>query len=91
MKILTLDFEGSLRNGIREIGAITSINEKIIGTEEKVISKNQTCTNILISMLRDRPQLFASHNVQTEKICLKDTFPTVTKTNNQKTYCGAHG
>ena len=75
MKILTLDFEGSLRNGIREIGAITSINEKIIGTEEKVISKNQTCTNILISMLRDRPQLFASHNVQTEKNLLKRYLP----------------
>lgn len=75
MIILTLDFEGSLKNGIREIGAITSINEKIIGTEEKVISKNQTCTNILIGMLRDRPQLFASHNVQTEKNLLKKYLP----------------
>ena len=45
MKILTLDFEGSLRNGIREIGAITSINEKIIGIEEKVINKNHYSGN----------------------------------------------
>ena len=75
MKILTLDFEGSIRNGIREIGAITSINEKIIRTEDKVISKKQTCTNILIGMLRVRPQLFASHNVQTEKNLLKKYLP----------------
>lgn len=75
MIILTLDFEGSIKNGIREIGAITSKNEKIIEVDEKVISENQTCTNILIDMLRDRPQLFASHNVQIEKNMLLKYLP----------------
>jgi len=75
MIILTLDFEGSLKNGIREIGAITSKDEKIIRVEEKVINENQSCTNTLINMLRDRPQLFASHNVQTEKNLLKKYLP----------------
>ncbi len=84
MIILTLDFEGSLKNGIREIGAVTSSDHHILNVEEEVINENNKCTQILMKILKDPPQLFASHNVQTEKNLLKKYMPYSNESSNSK-------
>ena len=67
MRILTLDFEGSTNNGIREIGAILSSGTKIIDFFDINIKNEIECKNKLQYLLSNDIDLIISHNIQTEK------------------------
>ena len=67
MKILTLDFEGSMNNGIREIGAILSNDTKITDYFDFKIENEIECKNILQTILINDIDFIISHNIQTEK------------------------
>ncbi len=75
MRIITIDFEGSLKNGIREIGAVISKNENIIKFEDHRPTKYLDCLQTLKKVFHPNPQLIVSHNVQIEKNLLKKYMP----------------
>ena len=81
MRILTLDFEGSTNNGIREIGAILSNGTKIIDFFDFNIRNENECKNKLQYLLSNDIDLIISHNIQTEKNLLKKYLPFPTKIN----------
>lgn len=81
MKILTLDFEGSINNGIREIGAIFSNDTQIIKYHDFDIKNEIECKNILQSVIPSDVDFIISHNVQTEKNLLKMYLPFPKKKN----------
>ncbi len=70
---LALDFEGNLKNGIREIGVVYFLNFKIIDTRELVVNKSID----LIGILEDisKYQFIISHNVMIEKNLITKLFP----------------
>ncbi len=75
MKILTLDFEGSLTTGIREIGIV--YEEAMVATryEEHTIQDDHECINALNNILGFKPDVFISHNINTEKNLIKKYLP----------------
>ncbi len=81
MKILTLDFEGSMNNGIREIGAILSNSTKITDYFDFNIENEIECKNILQSILTNDIDFIISHNIQTEKNLLRKYLPFPKKEN----------
>lgn len=81
MKILTLDFEGSMNNGIREIGAILSNDTKITDYFDFKIENEIECKNILQTILINDIDFIISHNIQTEKNLLRKYLPFPKKEN----------
>lgn len=81
MKILTLDFEGSINNGIREIGAILSNDTQIINFHDFDIEDEIDCKNMLQSIISSDVDFIISHNIQTEKNLLKMYLPFPHKKN----------
>ena len=81
MKILTLDFEGSMNNGIREIGAILSNDTKITDYFDFKIENEIECNNILQTILINDIDFIISHNIQTEKNLLRKYLPFPKKEN----------
>ena len=81
MKILTLDFEGSINNGIREIGAILSNDTQIINFHDFDIEDEIDCKNMLQSIISSDVDFIISHNIQTEKNLLKMYLPFPPKKN----------
>ena len=81
MKILTIDFEGSMNNGIREIGAILSNGTKITDYFDFDIGNEIECKNILQIILSNEIDFIISHNIQTEKNLLKKYLPFPKKEN----------
>jgi hypothetical protein len=81
VRILTLDFEGSTNNGIREIGAVLSSGTKIIDFFDINIKNEIECKNKLQYLLSNDIDLIISHNIQTEKNLLKKYLPFPTKIN----------
>ena len=75
MKILVIDFEGSLKNGIKEIGSIFVDNQNKLWHKSKIISNQHECASTLMSIVNGKPELFISHNVQVEKNLLKKYLP----------------
>ena len=82
MKILTLDFEGSLKTGIREIGALYVVSEKMTSNQDIVIQNKEECNKALSSIVENKPNLFISHNVHIEKNLLKSYLPYNRKCSN---------
>lgn len=82
MKILTLDFEGSLKTGIREIGALYVVSEKMTSYQDIVIQNKEECNKALSSIVENKPNLFISHNVHIEKNLLKSYLPYNRKCSN---------
>lgn len=71
---LVLDFEGSLRNGFREVGYIRLKNFEII--EAKEITVGSGCKEkILRSFLENRYDFFLSHQSSIEKNFIKREMP----------------
>jgi len=81
VKILTLDFEGSINNGIREIGAILSNDTQIINFHDFDIEDEIDCKNMLQSIISSDVDFIISHNIQTEKNLLKMYLPFPPKKN----------
>jgi DNA polymerase III epsilon subunit-like protein len=83
MQILTLDFEGSLSNGIREIGLIKSENSTIVSLAEQTIQNDSECLEFFKTIFNKIPNFIISHNVPTEKNLLKKYLPysIITNTN----------
>lgn len=75
MVILTLDFEGSLKTGVKEIGAVISNGTEILNFVDHVVEENYECTLLLNEILESVPELFISHNVHIEKNLLKKYLP----------------
>ena len=67
MFFLTLDFEGSLKTGIREIGAVISEGTDILGVKDLTVEGNHECIQSLNKILSSPPELFISHNVHIER------------------------
>ena len=65
MKTLTLDFEGSLKTGIREIGVVYEDPKKTTIYKEITIHDDLECINALNNVLNYEPNLFISHNIDT--------------------------
>ena len=82
MKILTLDFEGSLKTGIREIGALYVVSEKMTSYQDIVIQNKEECNKALSSIVENKPDLFISHNIHIEKNLLKSYLPYKRKCSN---------
>ena len=70
-KIITLDFEGSMNNGIREIGAILSNGTKITNHFDYNVKNEIECRNKLQNILSNNIDFIVSHNIPTEKNLLK--------------------
>lgn len=81
MKILTLDFEGSMNNGIREIGAILSNDTKITNHFDYNVKNEVECKNKLQNILSNNIDFIVSHNIPTEKNLLKKYLPFPKKEN----------
>ena len=75
MKILTLDFEGSLKTGIREIGALYTVGEKMTSYQDKIIQNKEECIKALGNIVENKPDVFISHNAHIEKNLLKSYLP----------------
>ena len=75
MKTLTLDFEGSLKTGIREIGVVYEDQKKTTIYKEITIHDDLECINALNNVLNYEPNLFISHNIDTEKNLIKKYLP----------------
>ena len=75
MQILALDFEGSLSNGIREIGLITSVNSTIVSLAEQTIRNEAECIEFFKTIFKKIPDFIISHNVPTERNLLKKYLP----------------
>ena len=70
---LALDFEGSLKSGIREIGIVSFMNFKITYAKEFIVNESIDLTNILENI--PKGGFIISHNVMIEKNLLTKTFP----------------
>ena len=75
MKILTLDFEGSLKTGIREIGLLYTVGEKMTSYQDKIIQNKEECIKALGNIVENKPDVFISHNAHIEKNLLKSYLP----------------
>ena len=75
MKILTLDFEGSLRTGIREIGALYTVGKKMTSYQDRIIQNKEECIKALGNIVENKPDVFISHNAHIEKNLLKSYLP----------------
>ena len=75
MKFLTMDFEGSLKNGIREIGAVYADDSKITSYDDEIIKNEEECIKVLTNIVDYKPNIFISHNVHIEKNLLKSYLP----------------
>ena len=75
MKILTLDFEGSLKTGIREIGLLYTVGEKMTSYQDKIIQNKEECIKVLGNIVENKPDVFISHNAHIEKNLLKSYLP----------------
>ena len=75
MKILTLDFEGSLKTGIREIGSLYTVGEKMTSYQDKIIQNKEECIKALGNIVENKPDVFISHNAHIEKNLLKSYLP----------------
>ena len=72
---IVLDFEGSLHDGIREVGYIKIKNFEIIDSKEITVGSN--CKKkILRSFLENSYDYFVSHQSNIEKTLLKRKCPT---------------
>ena len=70
---MALDFEGSLKSGIREIGIVSFINFKITYAKEFIVNKSIDLNNIIENIPKDG--FIISHNVMIEKNLIIRTFP----------------
>lgn len=79
-----MDFEGSLSNGIREIGLIKSENSTIVSLTEQTIRNENECTEFFKVVFSKTPDFIISHNVPTERNLLKKYLPynNITGTNH---------
>jgi DNA polymerase III epsilon subunit-like protein len=75
MQILAMDFEGSLSNGIREIGLIKSENSTIVSLTEQTIRNENECIEFFKAVFKKMPDFIISHNVPTERNLLKKYLP----------------
>jgi len=75
MQILAMDFEGSLSNGIREIGLIKSENSTIVSLTEQTIRNENECIEFFKAVFKKTPDFIISHNVPTERNLLKKYLP----------------
>ena len=75
MQILAMDFEGSLSNGIREIGLIKSENSTIVSLTEQTIRNENECIEFFKAVFKKIPDFIISHNVPTERNLLKKYLP----------------
>ena len=55
MQILAMDFEGSLSNGIREIGLIKSENSTIVSLTEQTIRNENECIEFFKAVFKKIP------------------------------------
>ena len=70
-----MDFEGSLSNGIREIGLIKSENSTIVSLTEQTIRNENECIEFFKAVFKKIPDFIISHNVPTERNLLKKYLP----------------
>ena len=70
-----MDFEGSLSNGIREIGLIKSENSTIVSLTEQTIRNENECIEFFKAVFKKTPDFIISHNVPTERNLLKKYLP----------------
>ena len=75
MRCLTIDFEGSLKKGIREIGFVVENNTEKIRYGEIIIENEEHSVQVLNEVLSPKPELFISHNVHVEKNLIKKYLP----------------
>ena len=80
-----MDFEGSLSNGIREIGLIKSENSTIVSLTEQTIRNENECIEFFKAVFKKTPDFIISHNVPTERNLLKKYLPY---SNATGTNCG---
>jgi|TARA_E500000178_G_C16947139_1_gene719379 hypothetical protein len=71
-KCLYIDFEGSLKNGIREVGYIISING-IIDTSRQISGENTL--EVIRDLQSEGFDYCAAHNYKTEQNLIKKYFP----------------
>ena len=75
MRLLTIDFEGSLKKGIREIGFVVENKTEKIKYGEIIIEDEEHSAQVLNEILNPKPELFISHNFHVEKNLLKKYLP----------------
>ena len=63
MKVLTLDFEGSLKKGIREIGGVLSEKSKITEVYDIKTDNEIEIKKCLIEILSNDIEFIVSHNI----------------------------
>ena len=71
---LIIDFEGSISQGIREIGFIQLVDYKIQNAGEITVKKEERGF-IMSELFNDRCDFFVSHNLSTEKNLIKTIMP----------------
>ena len=71
---LIIDFEGSISQGIREIGFIQLVDYKIQNAGEITVKKEERGI-IMSELFNDRCDFFVSHNLSTEKNLIKTIMP----------------
>ena len=75
MRCLTIDFEGSLKTGIREIGFVVENKTEKIRYGEIIIENEEHSVQVLNEVLSPKPELIISHNVHVEKNLIKKYLP----------------
>jgi DNA polymerase III epsilon subunit-like protein len=81
MKILTLDFEGSLINGVREIGGILTKESDFLKVYNFNNVKELEVKNYLLEILSNDIDFIIGHNISFEKNLLKKYLPYPVKKN----------
>ena len=81
MKILTLDFEGCITNGIREIGGIISNESDFLEVYNFNNLNEREVKNYLLEILSGDIEFIIGHNISTEKNLLKKYLPYPVKKN----------
>ena len=82
MRLLTIDFEGSLKKGIREIGFVVENKTEKIRYGEIIIENEEHSVQVLNEVLSPKPELIISHNVHVEKNLIKKYLPYSVKNSN---------
>ena len=75
MKVLTLDFEGSLKKGIREIGGVLSEKTTITEVYDIKTDNEIEIKKYLIEILSNDVEFIVSHNIHIEKNLVKKYLP----------------
>ena len=81
MKVLTLDFEGSLKKGIREIGGVLSEKTTITEVYDIKTDNEIEIKKYLFEILSNDIEFIVSHNIHIEKNLVKKYLPYPKKKN----------